>query len=398
MTFDSFTQAQTTFLWATLAISLVLGAVANKTNFCTMGAVSDMVNMNDWGRMRAWLLAMATAILGVVILENFHLVSADQAFPPYRANQLMWAENLLGGLTFGIGMTLASGCGNKTLIRFGGGNMKSLVVMLIIGSIAWFMVNPFPGSDKTLMSILFIDWLRPLAVTLHSKQDLGSLLSVDNAVHTRLIIGSLLAVALLTFIFKPADFRRSSDNILGGITVGLVVLAAWYLSSNLFINIENETVSLRDSVNPTMEYWDMYPDFHPGLEEKPDGAPLSPQSFTFINPIGQTTGYIGKGFDSTLLTFGVMAVLGVALGSLLWSLYSKSFRIEWFVNAKDFVTHVIGAVLMGFGGILAMGCTIGQGVTGVSTLALGSFIALGAIIAGSAITMRIQYALIMRSG
>ena len=213
-----------------------------------------------------------------------------------------------------------------------------------------------------------------------------------------MIIGSLLAVALLTFIFKSADFRRSSDNILGGITVGLVVLAAWYLSSNLFINIENETVSLRDSVNPTMEYWDMYPDFHPGLEEKPDGAPLSPQSFTFINPIGQTTGYIGKGFDSTLLTFGVMAVLGVALGSLLWSLYSKSFRIEWFVNAKDFVTHVIGAVLMGFGGILAMGCTIGQGVTGVSTLALGSFIALGAIIAGSAITMRIQYEIMMRSG
>jgi uncharacterized membrane protein YedE/YeeE len=112
--------------------------------------------------------------------------------------------------------------------------------------------------------------------------------------------------------------------------------------------------------------------------------------------MGQTTGYIGKGLDQSDLTFGVMAVFGVILGSLLWSLFSKSFRIEWFASFKDFITHVIGAVLMGFGGILAMGCTIGQGITGLSTLALGSFIALGAIIAGSALTMKIQYEMMMR--
>ena len=397
MTFESFTQAQSALLWASLAIAVLLGAVANKTNFCTMGAVSDLVNMSDWGRMRAWMLAIATALIGVVLLESFGLVSPDQAFPPYRSNQLLWAENLLGGLTFGIGMTLASGCGNKSLIRFGAGNLKSLVVLIVIGIIAWFMINPFPGSDQTLMSVLFIDWLRPMAITLQSKQDLGSLVSADHANLARLIIGGVLAAALLGFIFKSADFRRSRDNILGGLVVGLAVLGGWYVSSNLSINIENETVSLRDSVNPTMEYWDMYPDFHPGLEDKPDGAPLSPQSFTFINPIGQTAGYFGKGFDSSIMTFGVMAVFGVVLGSLLWALFSKSFRIEWFKDAKDFITHLIGAMLMGFGGILAMGCTIGQGVTGVSTLALGSLIALIAIIAGSAATMKIQYEVMMRS-
>lgn len=396
MTFESFIAAQSTLLWSTLFISVILGAVANKTNFCTMGAVSDMVNMGDWGRMRAWLLAIATALLGVVALESLGMVNPDQAFPPYRSGQLLWAENLLGGLTFGIGMTLASGCGNKTLVRMGGGNLKSLIVFMIIGVIAWFMVNPFPDSDQTLMSVLFIDWLRPLAVTLSGQQDLGTMMAADHAVQTRLIIGSLLGLALLVFIFKSADFRSSFDNILGGLSVGLIVLAAWYISSNLSINIEGESVSLRDSVSPTMEYWDMYPDFHPSLEDKPDGAPLSPQSFTFINPIGQTAGYLSRGFDNTLLTFGVMAVLGVLLGSLLWSLISKSFRIEWFLNAKDFFTHVIGAVLMGFGGILAMGCTIGQGITGVSTLALGSFIALAGIIAGAAITMKIQYYIMMR--
>jgi hypothetical protein len=396
MTFESFTAAQSALLWATLAISIVLGAVANKTNFCTMGAVSDMVNMGDWGRMRAWMLAMASALLGVVILEKLGMVSPDAAFPPYRAGQLIWAENLLGGLTFGIGMTLASGCGNKTLIRLGGGNLKSLIVFMIVGVIAWFMVNPFPGSDQTLMSALFYEWIRPLAINMKGQQDLGTLFSPDNAVQARLIIGGVLALALLGFIFKSADFRRDTNNIVGGLVVGLAVLGAWYVSSNLSISIEGESVSLRDSVNPGMEYWDMYPDFHPGLEEKPSGAPLSPQSFTFINPIGQAAGYIGKGFDSSIMTFGVMAVFGVVLGSFLWSMFRKSFRIEWFANFKDFITHVIGAVLMGFGGILAMGCTIGQGVTGVSTLALGSFIALAGIIAGSAATMKIQYELMMR--
>lgn len=391
MIFDSFAEAQSVLLWSTFAIALVLGLVVNKTNFCTMGAVSDAVNMGDWGRMRAWLLAIVVALLGVVVLEAMGLVAANDAFPPYRMGQLVWAENLLGGIIFGIGMTLASGCGNKCLIRIGGGNIKSIMVLLIIGIIAYFMVNPFPGSDQTLMSVLFIDWIRPLAVNVGPYQDLGSLVSSDNAVMARLVIGGLIAAALLVFILKSAEFRSSFDNILGGVVVGLCVLGAWYVTSNLNLNIEDEVVALRDAVNPTKEYWDMYPDFHEGIDSKPDSAPLSPQSFTFINPMGKTVGYAAKGFDSSLLTFGIMSVFGVILGSLLWSLLSKGFRIEWFAGFKDFLNHFIGAVLMGFGGVLAMGCTVGQAITGVSTLAVGSIITFVAIVFGSALTMKIQY-------
>ena len=123
----------------------------------------------------------------------------------------------------------------------------------------------------------------------------------------------------------------------------------------------------------------------------PTRRPLAAQSFTFINPMGQTAGYSASGFSSAYLTFGVMAVAGVILGSLLWSLLSRSFRFEWFASFRDFFNHFIGAVLMGFGGVLALGCTIGQGVTGISTLALGSFIAFGGIVLGSALTMKIQY-------
>lgn len=385
MAFESFFAAQSFLLWATFIIALVMGAVVNKTNFCTMGAVSDAVNMGDMGRMRAWFLAIAVAMLGVAALEFMGLLNTGDSFPPYRANQLIWAENILGGLMFGIGMTLASGCGNKTLIRIGGGNLKSIVVLLIIAVIAFYMVNPFPGSDQTLMSVLFYDWLRPLALTLTTPQDLGSVAMGPEAKGGRLVIGLVLGLALLVFVFKSADFRSSFDNILGGLVVGLAVLAAWYVSANVAVDLDGEMHSLSGYV----KQWDFLADSSAG---KPvDSRPLSTQSFTFINPMGQTLGYAAAGFKSTVLTFGVMALFGVIAGSLLWSLISRSFRIEWFVNFKDFITHVIGAVLMGFGGVMAMGCTIGQGITGTSTLAIGSFLALAAIILGSALTMKVQY-------
>jgi hypothetical protein len=299
---------------------------------------------------------------------------------------LIWAENLLGGLTFGIGMTLASGCGNKTLIRIGGGNLKSVMVLLIISVIAYFMVNPFPGTDKTLFSVLFYPWIRPLAIDTGASQDLGTLIGgVESAVTTRLVIGLIFVAAVLFFVFKSADFRKSFDNILGGLIVGLAVLGAWYVTSNVHIDADGEMLSLSGYYNQ----WEMLADSDAGKPAA--GATLSPQSFTFINPMGQTLGYAASGFSNSLLTFGVMALLGVLAGSFLWSLITRSFRIEWFASFGDFVNHLIGAILMGFGGVLAMGCTIGQGITGISTLAVGSFITLISIVIGSALTMKVQY-------
>ncbi len=386
MTFDSFISAQSFFLWVIFAISLLLGAVVNKTNFCTMGAVSDWVNMGDTGRFRSWLLAIAVALLGVTLLEALGMVDADGAFPPYRASQFIWAENLLGGILFGIGMTLASGCGNKCLVRIGGGNIKSIFVFAVIAVIAYFMVNPFPGSDKTLFTVLFYDWLRPLAVSLKGPQDLGTLVAgSEHAATARMIIGGILGTLLLVVVFSSGDFRRSFNNILGGLAVGLAVLAAWYITSNVIINTDGDTYTLQSYA----QNWDFLADSREG---KPaDTRPLAAQSYTFINPMGQMVEYSASGFNKAYLTFGVVAVLGVILGSMLWSLLSRSFRFEWFASFKDFVQHMIGAALMGFGGILALGCTIGQGVTGISTLALGSFIAFGGIVLGSALTMKVQY-------
>ncbi|MEW5965388.1 MAG: YeeE/YedE family protein [Pseudomonadota bacterium] len=385
MIYEDFASAQSFFLWSTFVIALIMGAVVNKTNFCTMGAVSDWVNMGDTGRMRAWVLAIAVGVLGVMGLEAAGLVNVTNTFPPYRQSNFPWLENVLGGLLFGIGMVYGSGCGNKTLVRIGGGNIKSIMVLIVIAVIAYFMINPFPGSDKTLYSTLFYPWTNPTAVALTTNQDLGAMLFGDNAATGRIVTGAVIGILLLVWAFKSADFRGSFDNILGGLVVGLAVLAAWYVTSNVMVNADGETMSMQGY----MQSWDFYA---PADAVKPAStAALASQSFTFINPMGQTLGYAMNGFESSLLTFGIMALAGVILGSLLWSLVSKSFRIEWFASGRDFVNHLIGATLMGFGGVLAMGCTVGQAITGFSTLALGSIFTFIAIVLGAAITMKIQY-------
>jgi len=218
--------------------------VVNKTNFCTMGAVSDWINMGDTGRLRAWILAIAVGVLGVTALQATGLVNLNGTFPPYRQNNLVWLENVLGGALFGIGMTLASGCGNKTLIRIGGGNLKSVMVLGVIGLIAYFMINPFPGSDKTLYSTLFYPWTNPTAVALTTNQDLGAMLFGDKVATGRIVMGAVIGVLLLIWAFKSPDFRGSFDNILGGLVVGLAVLAAWYVTSNIRISADGDILSL----------------------------------------------------------------------------------------------------------------------------------------------------------
>ena len=385
MNFESFSQANFFLLWSVFAIAFVLGAVISKTNFCTMGAVSDIVNIGDWGRMRAWLFAIAIALIGVGVLEFASLVTPDSSFPPYRSGSLAWAENIFGGFAFGIGMTLAGGCANKCLTRIGGGNLKSVVVFLIIAPIAYFMVRPFPGSDQTLYSLLFYPWTQPLSVTVGPSQDLGTLLAgVAAAPVARLVLAAVIGLAILWFVFKSREFRGSLANVFAGLTVGIAVLMMWYLTSNVAIAIDG------DAYTP-LEYgaeWDFHAESEAG---KPaDLAALAPQSFTFINPMGQTLGVAINGFDASYVTYAVMGLFGVVAGALIWSLASRSFRVEWFRDTSDFMRHVVGAILMAFGGVLGMGCTIGQGITGVSTLAIGSFLTITAILFGSALTLKVQ--------
>ncbi|MBI3524568.1 MAG: YeeE/YedE family protein [Betaproteobacteria bacterium] len=359
-------------LLTVLALAAIIGAIANKTNFCTMGAVSDWVNMGDTGRLRAWLLAIAVAMAGTVLLEASGLANLSGAtFPPYRTSNFAWLRYLLGGLMFGVGMTLASGCGNKSLVRIGGGNLKSLAVLVIASLCAYAMLW------TNFYAAAFDSWMAPLSVSLGKfgmkSQALdaivGGMLGMENTASLHTLFGLLIVAVLLVFIFKSEDFRASKDNILGGTVIGLAVTAGWYLTGGSMGQAWKEWAELADTVPSRVEV----------------------QSFTFISPMGDTVHYLMSPANFSLINFGVTALTGVILGSLLYSLINRSFRIEWFASVGDFVNHVVGAVLMGIGGVLAMGCTIGQGVTGVSTLALGSMLTLAAIISGAAGMMKYQY-------
>ncbi len=360
-------------------VAIVMGAVANKTNFCTMGAVSDWVNMGDKGRLRAWLLAIAVALIGVMVLEGAGKValSASDTFPPYRTGNFAWLRYVLGGVLFGIGMTLGSGCGNKTCVRLGGGNLKSLVVLVVLALSAYAML----WTD--LFEKGFMSWMAPTIVDLSARgmqsQELGAMVagvSGGDAAMLHYVVGGLLALALLVYVFKSADFRSGFDNILGGLVIGLAVTAGWYVTAG-----------------PMGAEWKDYADMAVEIPSR-----VQAQSYTFISPMGDSVRYAQSPANFNLLNFGIMALAGVIVGSFLYAVVSRSFRIEWFASARDFISHVAGAVLMGVGGVLSMGCTIGQGVTGVSTLALGSILTFFAIVFGAALTMKVQYYLMDEQG
>ena len=351
--------------------AIVMGAVVNKTNFCTMGAVSDMVNMGDKSRLRAWFFAIAVAIAGLIVLEMSGMVDTSSMRPPYRTATFDWLRYILGGVMFGIGMTLGSGCGNKTLVRIGGGNIKSVFVLVFAAIFAYLM------TKTDFYGVVFYSWMNPIAIDLAklgvTGQDLGSLAAATGAGEAdtlRAVIGGILVVAMLVFVFKSEDFRKSLDNILGGLVVGLCVVVAWYITSGPLGQEWIEETEMMDQI--------------------PIG--VGSQSFSFTNPMGETLDLaMNPGSAKLLITFGVVGLFGVIIGSFLYAIFTRKFRIEWFTDAKDFAAHAVGGVLMGIGGILSMGCTIGQGVTGFSTLAIGSIMAFASFIFGSALTMKIQY-------
>ena len=361
----------TTLLIYTSILGFILGYVVNKTNFCTMGAVSDLVNIGDDSRLKAWLLAITTAIIGVTTLEYLGIVDVSDSRIPYRNSVLFWPRYIIGGIMFGVGMTLASGCGNKILIRIGGGNLKSIFVLLVAGLMALLMTRTdFYGT-------IFHSWMNPISPDLaklgipdQSVQTIfASLSNIDTSnIIITLLIPLIICFFLLKYILSSYS-SLSSDNILSGIVVGLVVTFAWLISGGELGQAWIENNDFLDTPYPS----------------------VCVQSFTFINPMGEVLIYTSSIFDNFYLTFGVTALISTIIGSFVYSLISNNLRIEWFANRHDFYRHLIGAVLIGIGGVLSLGCTIGQGVSGVSTLAIGSIITLVSIIFGASLMMKIEY-------
>jgi hypothetical protein len=346
------------------------GFIGNKTNFCTMGAVSDIVNMGDWTRMRMWLLAIAVAVLGVGVLQATGQVDTTKSI--YASPSLPWLSHIVGGALFGVGMSLASGCTSKTLIRIGGGNLKSLVVFFVLGISAYVTL-------KGLFGVWRVATLDTVALKLGTTQDLGTILAAAlglGQATAKWLVPLVLGGALLVFSLASRS-ARTFDTLLGGIAVGLIVVGGWYVTGHVGYVAE-----------------------HPETLQEAFIATNSnrPESLSLVAPFAYTLELLMFWSDkSKHVTFGIATALGIVAGSLAYALASRTYREESFPNAQDLKRHLLGAILMGFGGITALGCTIGQGLSGVSTLAIGSFLTAVSIVAGSAAMMKYDYWRLMRS-
>ena len=350
-------------LWAAFGLGLLFGAIAQRTHFCTMGAVADIVNIGDWSRMRMWALAIGVAMLGFNAMVALGWVDAGKSI--YAAPRLTWLSAIVGGAMFGFGMVLASGCGSKTLVRIGGGNLKSVVVFVVLGVAAFATIKGITGVAR----IASVD---RVAVELAGGQDLPTLAARAFGLakaQAALALGALFGGGLVAWALARRE-GRSGDVLLGGAGIGAVVAAMWWVSGRLGYVAEDPNTLQEAFVATNSQRM---------------------ESLSFVAPIAYTLDWLLFFSDkSKLLTLGIVSTVGVVIGSALWALGSRSFRWEGFANAEDTGNHLVGATLMGIGGVTALGCTVGQGLSGVSTLAIGSFIALASIIGGAVLALRYQ--------
>jgi uncharacterized membrane protein YedE/YeeE len=350
-------------LWAAFALAVVFGAIAQRTHFCTMGAVADIVNIGDWSRMRMWGLAIGVAMIGFNTMVALGWIDAGKSI--YAGPRVIWLSNAFGGLLFGFGMVLASGCGSKTLVRIGGGNLKSVVVFLVLGIAAFATLRGITGVAR----VATVD---RVALDLASSQDLPSLAASAFGVAkpwAAQVLGTLLGGGLVAWALARRE-GRASDVLLGGVGIGAVIAAMWWVSGRLGYVADDPNTLQEAFVGTNSQRM---------------------ESLSFVAPIAYSIDWLIFFSDkSKVLTIGIVSTVGVIVGSALVALATRTFRWEGFANAEDTGNHLVGAVLMGVGGVTAMGCTVGQGLSGVSTLALGSFIALAGIIAGAVLAVRYQ--------
>lgn len=330
-----------------LAVGVVFGAIVQRTNFCTLGAISDLILMEDGRRMRAWALATAVALFGTQAMHLAGLIDIDSSF--YLSSNLGWAGAILGGLMFGFGMTKTGGCAGRTLVRLGAGNLKSLVVLLIMGMFAYMTLRGIIAPLRAAMEGALNADLKSVGLKTQGIGEFFSRFTGLSPVSGRVAATVLVGGGLLYYCFKDREFRKSGRNVLAGIGIGLTILAGWVVT---------------------------------GILAKDEFSPTPLMSLSFASPTAEFLQYLMV-FTGTTINFGAALVAGVLLGSFLMAKATGRFRLESFADQDDLLRHLGGAALMGVGAILSLGCTIGQGMTGTAALALGGLVAWASIIAGT---------------
>jgi uncharacterized protein len=336
------------------AIGLVFGAIVLTTNFCTMGAIADIVTLGDYRRFRSWILAAAVALTGTQALVALGAVDLSQSI--YMRGALDWFGSLAGGVIFGFGMVLAGGCPSRNLARAGAGDLRALTSLLVLALFAHMAMGGLLGSARRSVQGL-TEMALPAGVT-PSLADLATYIAGwHEEGWARLAVAGLLALGAFLYCFGDAQFRASRRHVLGGAAVGLCAIAGWEVTALA----QDEFAEIR----------------------------VMPASLSFVRPVAESIDYLARFTGMKTMGFGVALTIGCIAGALGAALATGRFRLMGFADSADTVRHLTGAALMGVGGVMALGCSIGQGVTGISTMAAGAFLAFAAMATGA--VMGVKY-------
>ncbi|WP_299861793.1 YeeE/YedE family protein [uncultured Hoeflea sp.] len=324
------------------AVGGVIGFAARRSHFCTMAALERHWYASDDGQLRAWALAALTALIATQVLAATGAVDVTQSF--YLTEPLPLAGAIVGGLMFGFGMALVGTCGFGALVRLGGGNLRALVVLTGLGLAAL-------AAQRGVTAHLRVALLDPLSVDLNSYggQSLGALLSTMFGVDIALPLALAIGTAGLWWVFKSASFRAERGRMIAGLVIGLCIAAGWAITSG------HAARSL---------------------------DPVQVEAGSFVMPVGDTILHI-IAVTGELPDYGVGLVIGVFLGAAVSALRSDDMRWEACDDARELGRHLLGAFLMGTGGVFALGCTIGQGVSAFSVMAISAPIVMISIALGA---------------
>jgi uncharacterized protein len=347
--------------WGGLVIGIVFGYIVYRTNFCTMGAISDFVNLGDWRRFRAWILSTATAIIGVQLLVATDALPLSKTM--YLTPSLNWLGNILGGVLFGYGMVFAGGCASRNLTRIGGGDLRSIVTLLVMGLFAYVAIGGLLGPIRAWVEQLTSVHLGVFGV---ATQSIGDIVGVIARVGVRtgnMLVAAALVAAAFVYCFKDEEFRSSPVHIFSGFAIGLIVTAGWALTGLAFDEMAEKNVT--------------------------------PISLTYVRPTADAIDWLQRFTAARMPGFGVTTVFGAIIGAFIAAKSMGRFKWESFGSVPEMKRNMMGSALMGIGGVLALGCTVGQAITGASTLALGSFLTFAGIVWGGVRGMKKLEALLM---
>lgn len=326
-----------------LAGGVVLGLAARLGDFCSLGAIERAVYGEDQRRLRLWGIVLGVAILAAFALDAGGIIQLTTL--PYH--QVVWnpLASIVGGLIFGYGMALAGNCGFGALARFGGGDLRSFVVVLMIGISGFVALN---GPLAELRVFLF-----PETPSEIPHQGYAHLLAEKTGVPP-FVFAALVASGLLTWALSYAPLRQDPQRMAWGAIAGLAIVSAIWGSA-----------------------W---------VHEISLGA-TTVEGHTYTASLGRTLLWLMTS-SAGGISFSVGSVAGVLIGAFIGSIIRGRFRWEACEDPRELGRQISGAALMGIGGVIAMGCSIGQGLTAFSSLAYSAPITLAAITVGSLVGLR----------